>query len=239
MLITKRLFWAACISFIALTAAPATFAGGKISIDETKWISIGAGARASFRTIEDQAPNSSDWSSDFNADFARIYVNGQIHKYIKFELNTECVFCGNDQLEEFVLLDAIAKFEFSPEFNIWAGRLLLPAERQELNGPFYSTTYDAYKTPFYSSDFSVDFGTGGDEPIHTSLPQSNDSDGLRPASSTFYVGCRTLFLTPQSSLGAQLLEHPCFTNDACESLTECKHVNILAINALISLFCFS
>jgi hypothetical protein len=136
-------------------------AGGKIAIDDTKWISIGAGARASFTTIEDAAPNGNDWSSDFNLDNARLYFNGQIHEMIKFELNTECVFCGNSALEEFVLLDAIAKFEFSPALNIWAGRLLVPAERQELNGPFYSTTYDAYKTPFYPSDFSVEFGSGG------------------------------------------------------------------------------
>ncbi len=136
-------------------------AGGKIEIDETKWISLGAAARASFTTIEDGAPNGSDWSDDFNLDSARIYVNGQIHEYIKFELNTECVFCGNSALEELVVLDAIAKFEFSPQLNIWAGRLLVPAERQELNGPYYSTTYDAFKTPFYSSDFSVEFGSGG------------------------------------------------------------------------------
>lgn len=136
-------------------------AGGKIAIDDTKWLSIGAGARADFSTVEDAAPNGDEWSSDFNANSARIYVNGQLHEKIKFELNTECVFCGNSALEEFVLLDAIAKFEFSPALNIWAGRLLVPAERQELNGPYYSTTYDAYKTPFYSSDFSVDFGSGG------------------------------------------------------------------------------
>ncbi|MFP6681692.1 MAG: hypothetical protein VCB07_05780, partial [Gammaproteobacteria bacterium] len=75
--------------------------------------------------------------------------------------NTECVFCGNSALEELVVLDAIAKFELSPALNLWAGRMLVPAERQELNGPFYSTTYDAFKTPFYPSDFSVDFGDGG------------------------------------------------------------------------------
>jgi len=144
-----------------MVTAAAVQAGGKISIDETKWISIGAGARASFSTIEESAPNGNDWSSDFNADSARIYINGQIHQYIKFELNTECVFCGNSALEEFVLLDAIAKFELRPEFNIWAGRLLVPAERQELNGPYYSTTYDAYKTPFYPADFSTEFGSGG------------------------------------------------------------------------------
>ena len=152
---------AALIAGGLMMSAASVQAGGKIAIDDTKWISIGAGARASFSTIEDSAPNSDDWSSDFNADSARIYINGQITNIIKFEVNTECVFCGNSALEEFVLLDAIAKFEFSPAFNIWAGRLLVPAERQELNGPYYSTTYDAYKTPFYSSDFSVDFGSGG------------------------------------------------------------------------------
>ena len=151
----------ACVIGALWLVAVDVQAGGKIAIDDTKWISLGVAARSSFSTIEDAAPNSSDWSSDFNLDNARIYINGQIHEYIKFEVNTECVFCGNSALEEFVLLDAVAKFEFSPALNIWAGRLLLPAERQELNGPFYSTTYDAYKTPFYPSDFSVEFGSGG------------------------------------------------------------------------------
>lgn len=136
-------------------------AGGKISIDDTKWISLGIGGRTSFVAKEDGAPSGGDWSNDFNIDNARIYIGGQAHKYLKFELNTDCAFCGNSNLQEFVLLDAIAKVELSPYFNIWAGRLLVPAERQELNGPFYSSTHDAYKTPFYPSDFSVDFGTGG------------------------------------------------------------------------------
>ncbi|MEC9320199.1 MAG: hypothetical protein VYD08_09970, partial [Pseudomonadota bacterium] len=151
--------------FIALAlfvSGATSHAAAKIEIDDTKWLSVGAGLRTSFTAVEDAAGTNNDsWSSDFNLDSARIYLNGQIHKYIKFELNTECVFCGNSTLEEFVVLDAIAKFEFSPQFNIWAGRLLVPAERQELNGPYYSTTYDAFKTPFYSSDFSVDFCTGG------------------------------------------------------------------------------
>ncbi len=152
---------AALLATGLLVGANAAYAGGKIAIDDTKWISIGAAARASFAAVEDRAPSGSSWSTDFNADSARIYINGQGTDQIKFELNTECVFCGNSALEEFVVLDAIAKFELSPELNIWAGRLLVPAERQELNGPYYSTTYDAYKTPFYSSDFSFDYGTGG------------------------------------------------------------------------------
>lgn len=160
MLTLKRLTLAALANALLL-AAPAAFSGGKIGIDDTKWLSIGAAARTSFATIEDAAPNSSEWSDDFNLDSARIYINGQIHEKIKFELNTECVFCGSAALRDFDVLDAIAKFEFSPEINIWVGRLIVPAERQELNGPYYSTTYDAFKTPFYSPDFSVNFGAGG------------------------------------------------------------------------------
>ena len=160
MLMLRRSRWTYVIGALLL-AMGNTYAGGKISIDETKWISLGAGARTSFTTIEDAAPNGSDWSNDFNLDNARIYLNGQIHEKIKFELNTECVFCGNSTLRDYDVLDAIAKFEFSPMLNIWAGRLLVPAERQELNGPYYSTTYDAFKTPFYPSDFSTTFGAGG------------------------------------------------------------------------------
>ncbi len=149
-----------CVVYSFLLASEA-LAGGSIKIDDTKWVSIGAGARGSFATRENSAPNGNTWSNDINIDNARIYIGGQIHKYLKFEFNTECVFCGNVNLQEYVLLDAIAKFELSPYFNIWAGRLLVPAERQELNGPFYSSTYDAYKTPFFPSDFSTNFGAGG------------------------------------------------------------------------------
>lgn len=136
-------------------------AGGKISIDETKWVSLGAGGRFSFGTHEDGSPDGDNWSTDFNVDNTRIYLGGQIHKYLKLEVNTECVFCGDADLREFALLDAIAKIELNQYFNVWGGRLLVPAERQEMNGPFYSSTYDAYKTPFFPADFSVSFGAGG------------------------------------------------------------------------------
>lgn len=149
------------LAFSVIAASPLVDAGKKLEIDETKWISIGIGARASFTTIEDGAPSGDDWNNDFNLDSARIYLNGQITESIKFELNTECVFCGNSALEEWVVLDAIAKFEINPAFNIWAGRMLVPSDRAEMSGPYYANTYDFNKTPFYPSDYSVDFGTGG------------------------------------------------------------------------------
>ena len=135
-------------------------AGAKLEIDETKWISIGVGARASFSSIENPSPNTGR-SEDYDLDSARIYLNGQIHEYIKFEVNTECVFCNNTALREYRILDAVAKFEFNPIFNIWAGRVLVPADRAEMSGPFFANTYDFNKTPFYPTDFSTHFGTGG------------------------------------------------------------------------------
>ncbi len=36
------------------------------------------------------------------------------------------------------ILDAVAEFDFFPEFHIWAGRFLPPSDRANLYGPFYS-----------------------------------------------------------------------------------------------------
>ena len=71
---------------------PSAFAGGTIKADEDKWISIGMGIRTSFNSIEGASP-AGHYSNDFKIDNARIYINGQIHKYIKFEFNTDCFNC--------------------------------------------------------------------------------------------------------------------------------------------------
>ena len=158
MRITKQVSHAIALS--VLIAAPLAVAGKKLEIDETKWISVGIGARGSFTTIEDAAPSGDDWNNDFNLDSARVYLNGQITEQIKFELNTECTFCGSD-LEDYDILDAIVKFDLYPAFNIWAGRLLVPADRAEMSGPYYANVYDFNKTPFFPADYSVSFGSDG------------------------------------------------------------------------------
>lgn len=136
------------------------WAGATIKIDDTKWISVGAGLRSSFSAVEDGAgrPGDDKFSTDFALNNVRLYINGQIHKYIKFTFNTECENCSDDG--DIRVLDAIAKFEIDPIFNIWGGRTLVPAERQELNGPFYSNTFDAFKTPFEPADFGIQGQTG-------------------------------------------------------------------------------
>ncbi|MGY6274341.1 hypothetical protein [Methylomonas sp. MgM2] len=130
-------------------------AGATFKIDDTKWISIGAGLRTSFRATESGAgTDGSTWSNDFSLDNMRLYVNGQIHKYLKIEFNTDCQTCNNGG--EVRVLDAIGKFEFNPYVNLWVGRMLVPAERREMNGPFYSSVYNIFSgTPFEPSDYNL------------------------------------------------------------------------------------
>lgn len=158
----RRLLPLALLTFAAIHA-PSSQAGATFKIDDTKWVSIGAGLRTSFETREDSAgtPGNSQWSNDFNIDNVRLYVNGQIHKYLKVELNTECQTCGNGG--EVRVLDAIGKFEYNPYINVWGGRLLVPAERRELNGPFYSPIYNVFAsgTPFEPSDYNILIQPGG------------------------------------------------------------------------------
>jgi len=134
-----------------LLAAGSAQAGATFKMDDTKWISIGAGIRSSFSAVEAGAPETgSQWSNDFALDNARIYLNGQVHENIKFELNTESRYVGTTN--EFFLLDAIAKFEFNDMVNIWVGRQLVPSDRAELDGPFYQNTFEFNKTPFFPND---------------------------------------------------------------------------------------
>ncbi|WFP52086.1 hypothetical protein PL263_08675 [Methylomonas sp. EFPC3] len=141
---------------IGLSQAPEATAGATFKIDDTKWVSVGAGLRTSFRAQESAAGAGAEkWSNDFNLDNIRLYINGQIHKYLKVEFNTDCQTCGNGG--EVRVLDAIGKFEVNPYANLWVGRMLVPAERREMNGPFYSAVYNIFSagTPFEPSDYNL------------------------------------------------------------------------------------
>jgi hypothetical protein len=161
----------AAIALVAgmASAVPSAYAGGTIKVDEDKFISIGMGTRLSFNAVEDGSASGAQYSNSFGVNNARIYINGGIHKYVKFAFNTECFNCsvgggggagfgGNANIG---LLDAIAQFEFNELVNFWIGRTLVPTERGELNGPFYHAVFDGFRTPFNQADFSGNFGAGG------------------------------------------------------------------------------
>jgi hypothetical protein len=140
------------------STVPSAYAGGTIKADDDHWISIGMGTRMSFNAIKNASPDGQDYTNSFQIDNARIYINGQVHKYLKFTFNTECFNCsvgggagfaGNANIG---LIDAIGKIEYNQYVNFWFGRTLVPTERGELNGPFYHPTYDGFRTPFFPND---------------------------------------------------------------------------------------
>ena len=153
---------------------PSVYAGGTIKADDDKWISVGIGTRTSFSMSEDGSASGGQWNNKFGVDNARIYINGKIHKYVGFEFNTECFNCGNSgqaaggrtsntfgSNSGVGMLDVIGKFEINELVNVWFGRMLVPTERGELNGPFYHAVYDGFRTPLNPADFSTNFGGGG------------------------------------------------------------------------------
>jgi len=151
-----RLLSSVALGAISLGQMSDVLAGATFKIDDTKWVSVGAGLRTSFRAQEGGAGGDGDkWSNDFNLDNIRLYLSGQIHKYLKVEFNTDCQTCSDGG--EVRVLDAIGKIEVDPLYNLWVGRMLVPAERREMNGPFYSAVYNIFSagTPFEPSDYNL------------------------------------------------------------------------------------
>lgn len=143
----------------ALTSA-AALAGPTIEFGEGKSITVGAGVRAGYSAIEQGAPNGSDDSNAFDIQSVRLYMNGTVSDKVKFTFNTECEGCvfGQDAGDpvgahgDIGVLDAIAQFELSDELNIWIGRMLTPADRIEMNGPYYGLNWNQYTVPLLPSD---------------------------------------------------------------------------------------
>ena len=141
--------------FLSMAYAPLVTAGAQIDIDDTRWVKLGAGLRTAYTSIEDSSPNGTDRSSDFDVQSVRLYIDGQVYEKVGFTFNTECESCvfgqdANDPVGakgDIDILDAIVRFEFSPEFNVWMGRMLTPADRIELNGPYYGLSWNQFTVP--------------------------------------------------------------------------------------------
>ncbi len=127
----------ALIGGTLFSAMPAANAGITLNIDDDRWIKMGAGIRASMSYIENGAPNGTDNGTDFAIQNMRLYFTAQAVKDVQFTFNTEKDAEGNLKL-----LDAAGKFHINDGLNIWAGRLLLPTDRANLDGPFYQAAFD-------------------------------------------------------------------------------------------------
>lgn len=112
-------------------------AGGTINFGPDQSVSVGFGVRTHFVSVEDAAPSGEGRSSDFDLEDLRLYVNGSLNKYIKGTFNANKK--ADNSLQ---IMDAIAQFEPSKEFNVWIGRTLPPSDRANLAGPFFAMAWD-------------------------------------------------------------------------------------------------
>ena len=100
-------------------------------------VTVGAGLRTSFVNTE---PDGGSVTNQFLLNDIRLYVNGPVTKDIKFMFNTDY----NSSTNAVNILDAVARIEVAPMFNIWAGRFLPPSDRANLYGPFYAHEWNVY-----------------------------------------------------------------------------------------------
>jgi len=152
---THRIPQKILVSSLLAAISGTSYAGGKISIDKDSWISLGVGLRTSISSVEKAAPDASSRASNFNLENMRLYIAGQANDEMKFYVGTEKMW------GEYGVLDAMVQYEPSKLFNVWAGRMLTPADRIEMNGPFYSLTWGQYTVPLYPSDNDISHGANG------------------------------------------------------------------------------
>ena len=100
-------------------------------------VTVGAGIQTSYGHTQPDGGSSTD---QFMLNSARIYISGSVTDSIKFMFNTEYSQSSNNV----GILDAVAQFQESPEFNIWFGRFLPPSDRANLYGPYYSNEWAVY-----------------------------------------------------------------------------------------------
>lgn len=131
-----RVLSAAVCGALMMSSMPA-FAGATISMGDEASVTVGFGLRTSFTSAKDGSPDGDSRSSDFELDSIRLYTSAQLNKYIKATFNTEKQGDGSMQV-----IDAIAQFEFMDEFNIWAGQMLPPSDRSNLDGPYYMLAWN-------------------------------------------------------------------------------------------------
>jgi len=137
-------------SFGALSASLPASASARFEVDDTRWLSLGAGVRLVYSSTENGAPDGRSRSNDFDVNSIRLYLNGQVHENVQFTINTEEI---DDSID---ILDAVLRFEFSSGLNLWAGKMLAPADRIGMNGPYYGLSWNQYSQPLYPS------GQGGE-----------------------------------------------------------------------------
>lgn len=127
-----------CLGLAAgFSLASPVWAGATIPFGDGQSISIGMGVRGSLTETSHGAPDGGD-NYDANLDSIRLYLGGKLNDHIGATFNTEYT----DTTGDIKVLDAYLQFNFNEHINIWAGQLLPPSDRSNLDGPYYLSSYN-------------------------------------------------------------------------------------------------
>jgi hypothetical protein len=124
--------WKCCVLLVGALALASPLWAQK----ELGPITVGAGLQTSF---VHNSPRNTESTDQLLLNSMRLYVNGPVTEQIKFMFNTEY-----DGANRIGVLDAVARIEVSPKFNIWAGRFLPPSDRANLYGPYYAHHWSTF-----------------------------------------------------------------------------------------------
>ena len=144
------------VTFAAINV-PAAYAlpsmkGLDLHYSDDLWLTVGGGLKLQVASRNSDV----DESTEFNTASFRFYVAGQLHKYLKFNINTE-----KYEGDSMMTIDALFRFDFNPTANLWIGRTLVPSDRPGLNGPYAGTSWNQYRQPLFSADYDGPAGQLG------------------------------------------------------------------------------
>ena len=129
-----------------------SMSGLNLKYSDDVWLFVGGGTKLQVASRNSDV----DESSEFNIASFRFYVSGQIHKYLKFNINTE-----KYEGDSMMTIDALLRFEFNPAVNLWVGRTLVPSDRPGMNGPYTGMSWNQYRQPLFSADYDGPAGQLG------------------------------------------------------------------------------
>jgi hypothetical protein len=132
---SARLMPALAFSAAILAIAPAT-ASGQAPLPA---VTVGGGLQTSYVHTSPDGEGATD-TDEFQLNSLRLYLNGSVTPTTKFMFTAQF----DSGTNRVVVVDAAARFEFRPQFNIWAGRFLPPSDRANLYGPYYSNHWAVY-----------------------------------------------------------------------------------------------
>ena len=156
-IITKKLYFSSLFILLFLFMSSPTLAslplkGLMLKKNDTMWLSLGGGLRFQAASRDSDTND----SSEFTINSMRLYISGQLHDYLKFNINTE-----KYEGDSMMTIDALLKFELNSSANLWLGRTLVPSDRPGLNGPYSGLTWNQYRQPLFSADYDGPAGQLG------------------------------------------------------------------------------